>query len=457
MKFQIIEGDCREALATLPEKSVQTCVTSPPYYGLRDYNVAGQIGLEESPDAYIAEMVRAMSEVRRVLKDDGTLWLNLGDSYAGSGKGGQSPEKLSKNWQPVYPKPGNSAREAAVTNVTRNTLGVKMKDLIGIPWRVALALRDDGWYLRSDIIEEVEFYCPCGCGYVLEERIWRHSPDREIIWSKSNPMPESVFDRPTKSHEYIFLLSKKARYYYDYAAVREPLSDGAADRLAQRNIENQQGSDRAHAGGKKNGPMKAVKRSGNLARKHRQDHGGNPDLDNAHQGFAIPWNSDGSHRPQYKRALELAAEHNLTDAHIDAIKACGITDTARGAAQSGAGRNTPEQLRLAAEAKLALGGYYREFLLTEGRNRRSVWTVASQRFSGAHFATFPPKLIEPCIRAGSARGDTVLDPFSGAGTTGLVASQLGREYIGIELNPDYIKLADNRIVDDAPLFNVRGS
>jgi DNA modification methylase len=456
VKFEIIQGDCREVLKDLAKKKVRArcCVTSPPYFGLRDYGHSDQIGLEESPDQYIANIVKVAAGVRDIMTDDGTLWLNLGDSYAGSGKGGQ-PAMYSDGKVPPLPRrPGETAREAAVTNTTRNNHRVKMKDLIGIPWRVALALRDDGWYLRSDVIEEVELFCPCGCGFVLEERIWRHSPDREIVWSKPNPMPESVTDRPTKSHEYIFLLSKRATYYYDSEAIREPLSDGAADRLAQRNIENQHGSDRAHAGGKANGPMKAVKRSGNLARKHRQDYGGNAELSGAHQGFAIPWNSDGSHRPQYKRALELAQEHGLTDAHIEAIKACGITDTARGAAQKGAGRNTPEQLRLAAEAKLALGGYYREFLLTEGRNKRSVWTVASQRYSDAHFATFPPKLIEPCILAGSARGDTVLDPFSGAGTTGLVASRHGREYIGIELNPDYIALAENRIKDDAPLFNV---
>ncbi len=274
-------GDSLAVLQTLPAASVQCCVTSPPYWGLRDYGHVGQIGLEETPEQYVARLVAVFAEVRRVLADDGVLWLNLGDSY-GSGK-----------------------------------------QLIGIPWRVAFALQADGWYLRSD-----------------------------TIWHKPNPMPESVRDRPTKAHEYVFMLSKSARYYWDQDAVREPATCTARPATS-----------RQKTGGK----------------------------------------------------------------HGEALRAAG----ARGHKGGNLGHNKPEN----------------------GRNIRSVWTIPTQPYSGAHFAVMPPALADRCIKSGSRVGDTVLDPFSGAGTTGLVARRLRRQYVGIELNPEFADMARRRIDSDAPLLN----
>jgi len=305
MSVRILRGDCRDVLPALPAGSVHCCVTSPPYFGLRSYLPEGhpdkrlEIGLEETPDAYVAKMVSVFREVRRVLRDDGTLWLNLGDSYAGSGKGSGA--------------------------------GGKPKDLIGIPWQVAFALRADGWWLRS-----------------------------HIIWHKPNPMPESVADRPTSSHESIFLLAKSAQYYFDADAVREPYSRNWFDRIASRT-------------GGKSDKMRRIP----LARKGKRNRDRN----------------DGG-QPQ------------------------------------GNGR-------------------------LEGRNIRDVWTVASQPFGDAHFAAFPPALIEPCIKAGCPEGGgTVLDPFGGAGTTGLVADRLKRNAILIELNPTYADMISRRINNDGGMFAV---
>lgn len=298
----LLTGDCRDVLRSLPECfRVDCCVTSPPYYGLRDYGHDGQIGLESTPDDYVARLVEVFREVRRVLADDGTLWLNLGDSYNGymanqRGTGLETGRQHSRK----YIEPGAGLR----------TIGLKNKDLLGIPWRVAFALQADGWYLRQD-----------------------------IIWAKPNPMPESVKDRCTKAHEYIFLLSKSARYWYD------------AEAIAERAIGN----------------------------------------------------TPGNVTPN-KHAGEPFAE---TKANLSAI---GPVDV---------------------------------------RNRRSVWTVATEGYAGAHFATFPPALIEPCILAGCPAGGTVLDPFSGSGTTGQVALQQGRKYLGIELNPEYQALAIERITPHA--------
>jgi DNA modification methylase len=337
-------GDCIETMRRLPAGSVQTCVTSPPYFGLRDYGHDGQIGLEPTPDEFVSALVAVFREVRRLLADDGTLWLNLGDSYA---RTGGTDRRVS---------------DTAKVGSTRNTLaqmsdrtskapvGLKDKDLIGIPWRVAFALQSDGWILRQD-----------------------------IIWHKPNPMPESVTDRCTKAHEYLFLLSKSPRYYFDSESIKEPAS-GTAD------------------------------------------------------------------RPQQVRARQIAAEAGLTDAHIAAIRACGATDAGKGrVTQDGTGKNRPDVQALADEAKAALGGYYREFLMAETKNRRSVWTVPTRPYKGAHFATFPPDLIEPCILAGCPEGGTVLDPFGGAGTTGLVATQAGRDAVLCEINPEYVEMARTRI------------
>jgi DNA modification methylase len=298
-------GDCRDVLRAMPDQSVHCCVTSPPYFGLRDYGHTGQIGLEPTPDVYVAELVAVFAEVRRVLRDDGTLWLNLGDSYNSSSQfnHGRSGGKQAYTEAGEIGWPGHR----------KKVDGLKPKDLIGIPWRVAFALQADGWYLRQD-----------------------------IIWSKPNPMPESVTDRCTKAHEYIFLMSKSPSYFYDAEAVAEPIT-----------------SDRA--------PSRKAKASG---------------------------------------AGHLALRPN-------------------GTPYDGTG---------------------------EERNRRSVWTVATQPYSEAHFATFPPDLIEPCIKAGCPKGGTVLDPFGGAGTTGLVADRLGRNAILIELNPEYAAMTERRIRNDAGMF-----
>ena len=283
MGYKLLVGDCRDILPTLPAESVHCCMTSPPYWGLRDYGVTGQIGLEPTIDQFVAEMVAVFREVRRVLRKDGTLWLNLGDSYA--------------------------SRSAAD--------GLKPKDLCGIPWRVAFALQADGWWLRQD-----------------------------IIWSKPNPMPESVTDRCTKAHEYVFLLTKAERYYYDAEAIKE---------------------------------------------------------DAIHAGRVVEY--DGT-----QKNSTAAAE---------------------------------QRMRTRIDQNVTVGS---------SRNKRSVWEVATAPFSEAHFATFPPALIEPCIKAGCPKGGTVLDPFGGAGTTGLVADRLQRNAILIELNPKYAEMANRCIHDDAPLF-----
>lgn len=345
MTIDILTGDCRHVLPTMPDQSVQTVVTSPPYFGLRDYGHDGQIGLEPTPDEFVAAMVQVFREVRRVLRDDGTVWLNLGNSYAGSGKGGnpdpvstkQATNAGSQTVGCLYGKVGETARRAAVTNVTRKTheIGMKPKDLIGIPWRVAFALQADGWYLRQD-----------------------------IIWSKPNPMPESVRDRCTKAHEYIFLLSKSERYYYDAEAIAEPSAEPERVRNDVFGGKNWVGRNQHSAGGVSKG-----------------------------------------HETRNKRSVWEADE--------DWLPPCDMPDEA---------------------------------------NKLDVWKVATQPFKEAHFATYPPDLIKPCILAGCPEGGTVLDPFGGAGTTGLVADRLNRNAVLIELNPEYAEMARNRLLDDAPLL-----
>lgn len=388
MSVQILNGDCRDLLKTLPDDSVNCVVTSPPYFGLRDYGVEGQLGLEPTPDQFVAEMVSVFREVRRVLRPDGTLWLNLGDSYAGSwgAQGHRVSESDDPTWHSSQIK--NHPKRASGTGSIRQP-GLKPKDLIGIPWRVAFALQSDGWYLRQD-----------------------------IIWHKPNPMPESVRDRCTKAHEYVFLMSKSDRYHYDADAISEAQT---ADHTAGNN--SHKGATAYSAG----------------AEEHRTKVG--------LVSFAQ------RSRKQAQRAAEIATECGLTDAHIAAIRSVGITDTGKArVTQDGTGKNDPAVQALADEAKAALGGYYREFLISEKRNRRSVWTVATMPFKEAHFATFPTALVEPCILAGCPVGGTVLDPFGGAGTTGLVADRLQRNAILIELNPEYAAMAERRIYNDAPLF-----
>lgn len=378
MAVRIMVGDALDSLKTLPDESVQCCVTSPPYWGLRDYGVVGQLGLEKTPDEYVARMVAVFREVRRVLRKDGTLWLNIGDSYAGSGKGGNPPEsqhqKQRTNRGTValsdYPV-GSTAREAAVTNVTRLTFpdaGIKAKDLVGIPWMLAFALRADGWYLRQ-----------------------------RLPWVKRNPMPESVEDRPASGVEDVFLLSKSERYFYDYEAVRRRMAPASLPRLAQ-NVEGQAGSDRANGGAKTNGTMKAVRRSDKQGGHSRR-----------HDGFNDRWDAmEKADQQSDGRAFR------NTDLFYDSIEA-----------PFGAIGNETEIIAL---------------------------DVATQPYSEAHFATFPPSLIVPLIRAGTREGDTVLDPFGGAGTTGLVADRLSRNAVLCELNPEYARMAERRIKQDNPMF-----
>jgi DNA modification methylase len=340
------QGDCRDVMRELiaqgGAKSVQTIVTSPPYFGLRDYGHADQIGLEETPDEYIAAMVEVFSVAWDLLSDDGTLWLNIGDSYAGGGCGSRDPDK----W------PKQSRNDHMATHKKKHT-GLKNKDLIGIPWMLAFALRADGWYLRQD-----------------------------IIWNKPNPMPESVTDRCTKAHEYIFLLTKSPRYYYDNAAIKEPLKDASVARLIQ-DIENQNGSDRVP--GKTNGKMKAVKFGGNK-----------------YEDYGVRTKSGKEWNPSMAGGGSKIGAHN------------GYFD----------GEGKP--------------------LCGTMANKKSVWNIATKGYKEAHFATFPEELVEPCILAGSRAGDIVFDPFMGSGTVARVAQNLGRKWMGAELNPEYIELQDGR-------------
>jgi DNA modification methylase len=347
-------GDCRQIMQRWIADGVRvnTCVTSPPYFGLRDYGVDGQLGLEATPEEYVASMVDVFRCVRDLLADDGTLWLNLGDSYAGSGRGGHvsntSTLQGSIDSEQECRKARGSQKAAGYHESMRQAgavgrawvpvpAGLKQKDLIGIPWMVAFALRADGWYLRQD-----------------------------IIWAKPNPMPESVTDRCTKAHEYLFLLSKSERYSFDASAMQEPAAPTSVKRW-QQNVEDQAGSSRAV--GKTNGTMKAV---------------GGP------RKRGVP--------PRHAR-------------YPDSSDQSGLDGVGRG----------------------------------ETRNRRSVWHVSTKPYKGAHFATFPPDLIAPCVLAGSSMGGIVLDPFMGSGTTAMVALTHGRQFLGCELNPAYHELQQERI------------
>lgn len=329
----MIVGDVREKLAELPDGSVQCCVTSPPYWGLRDYGTRGQLGVEQTPAAYVAAMVDVFASVRRTLRADGTLWLNLGDSY-------QNAKGQAHGIDPKQPARRHGLRPQDVS-----VPGLKPKDLVGIPWMVAFALRADGWYLRAD-----------------------------IIWSKPNPMPESVQDRPTKAHEYIFLLSKRRRYFYDAPAIREMY---AASTLREFS-----------------------------------------------DGY------DGKARKAYAGT----GAQNASDVKRR------ICDKQRGHGRRHAGFNDRWDAMPKDEQRMG------------GSNCRSVWSFAPAQYPEAHFATFPEAIPERCIKAGSRLGNTVLDPFCGSGTTGQVAIQCGRSFVGIELNPAYAELARRRIGTAAPLF-----
>jgi len=335
-------GDWIDVLRTIPDESVQCCVTSPPYWGLRDYDVPGQLGLERTPDEYVAKVVEGFREVRRVLRKDGTLWLNLGDTYAGS-RCGENKDGFTGRHVVETDTFVKSKREGKRWGGGDMACpGLKPKDLIGIPWRVAFALQADGWYLRQD-----------------------------IIWEKPNPMPESVTDRCTKSHEYLFLLSKSAQYHCEMDAIKESCTAG--DRGSSFTDEREVG---LHPNTGK-GPRK-IKVPGGWDR------------------------GEGAHGTIHRN-----------------------------------GRTSAE---------------YQEAEVSPYRNKRSVWEIATSPFPEAHFATFPPKLVEPCILAGCPEGGTVLDPFFGAGTTGLVASKNGRKGIGVELNPEYVEMASRRLAQEVLQF-----
>jgi len=315
-EFRIINADVLDGLRQLPDESVNCCVTSPPYWGLRDYGVPGQIGLERTPDEYVARLVEVFREVRRVLRADGTCWLNLGDSYTSGGRKERDPGQSK-----IHPA---FEGERFADGLRPDTpTGLKPKDLVGIPWRVAFALQANGWWLRS-----------------------------KIVWAKPAPMPESVLDRCTRSHEEIFMLTKAQRYFFDAQAIAEPLA-----------------------------------------------------------------------RPEECERLT-PAKFGGANKFTEASK----------------------------QSRLHSGNEYRG-TSTGTRNKRDVWVIHTGGYDGAHFAVMPEELAENCIKAGCPEGGTVLDPFAGSGTTGLVALRLGRQFVGIELNTEYAEMARRRITDDAPMFN----
>lgn len=373
MRTNVIHtGDALEVLKTLPDESVHCCVTSPPYWGLRDYGVDGQIGLEESYTEYLNRIVAVFAEVRRVLRSDGTLWLNLGDSYAGSWGAQSRGNTTGEDKATITGKSPLSARQIAShphpesgSGSIKHTPGLKPKDLIGIPWRVAFALQADGWYLRQ-----------------------------EIIWSKPNPMPESVKDRCTKAHEHVFLLAKSGCYFFDHEAIFE-------ERTSDENANGFRGDCYV------NGTI-----DNNVIGKRR-----------ARGNIKVPggWDTEKGSHGSFNRRYSFSRE-TKTDAPPGQRK----------------------QHRADREPVMYSGG----------RNKRSVWTVATYPFKQAHFATFPPKLIEPCILAGCPEGGIVLDPFMGSGTVGVVATNHRRRYIGIDINPDYVALANERIAREGVLGNL---
>ncbi|EMB37591.1 site-specific DNA-methyltransferase [Treponema denticola] len=319
----LLIGDCRNILPSLPDKLVQCVVTSPPYFRLRDYGIEGQIGLEDSVEDYVNSLVNVFREVKRILKDDGTLWLNLGDSYAGSGKN-RNAKGIDYGIKEEYEDAHHKGRRRGIIKKTPLSGKLKPKDLIGVPWRAAFALQDDGWYLRQD-----------------------------IIWNKPNVMPESVKDRCTKSHEYIFLLSKHKKYYFDYKAIQEKS-------VSYKDIF------------KNDSKVSAIHSKYNLRRDDKRD--------------VI------KHSHPQKRL-------NRKDSCYDITK----------------------------------------------RNKRDVWTVNTKPYTEAHFAVFPPALIQPCILAGSREGDIILDPFFGSGTVAEVAALFNRNWIGIDINEEYVPLYKKRL------------
>ena len=476
MGIKILHGSCLDRLKDLEDQSINTCITSPPYWGLRDYGTGeweggdencdhvanpkatkkmgnkefnknrpsrentktkgyyekqcpkcgaikqdNQLGLEETPEEFVENLVQVFREVKRVLRDDGTVWLNLGDSYSSGGRTTTTNQTLrgDKDYGVTRPKPSE---------------GIKPKDLIGIPWRVAFALQADGWYLRQD-----------------------------IIWHKPNPMPESVRDRCTKAHEYIFLLSKSPKYYFDNEAIKEDLAESSKIRLNQ-DIENQKGSDRVP--GKSNGNMKAV--GGNKSHgkyKNQETEAKNRQGLHANRGDKLIEVREGL--PEQSVFVEFLRSRvnaktlaDNTDIPLTKIEHWFRKD------KTGFSYPSIEDWKKVREFIDDFSNEFYEIdkglsefdlktdevVVNPKRNKRSVWTVTTKPFKGAHFATFPMDLIEPCVLAGCPEGGIVLDPFGGSGTTAQVANGHNRDAILIELNEEYIEIAKERIAPDGDLF-----
>jgi site-specific DNA-methyltransferase (adenine-specific) len=357
---KIYQGDSLEVLRTFPDKSINCCVTSPPYWNQRDYKIKGQLGLEKTPELYIEKMVEVFMEVKRVLMDNGTCWVNIGDSYA-SGK--------IANTESGGPMNRNNGQ----SNIPPK--GYKVKDLVGIPWMVAFALRSSGWFLRQD-----------------------------IIWEKLNPMPESVNDRCTKSHEYIFLLSKSKHYYYDAKSIATPYKDKTFTTFGCESRGNGDGT----------GLIKS-ENWGNDIKVRKPKQWKTPD----------GWDtSKGSHSNIHREGREKGVK--------------GYEHRGKG-----------DKKLTGHSGNYDINGN----LIGDGlANKRSVWQVATQSFKEAHFATFPPELIVDCIKAGCPENGIVLDLFMGAGTTAMVSRKLNRNYVGIELSPKYIKIAEKRLYDELGMF-----
>lgn len=488
----VILGDCTEMLKTLPDQSVNCCVTSPPYYALRDYGtgewiggdpncphkrmnkfsvhtktghlnpalrgnvgdaiykticpvcgavrVDKQIGLEETPEEYIDRLVKVFREVKRVLKDDGTLWVNIGDSYARTGSKGDYKD-------PKYA----DGRNGQSVSLTQNVSGCKSKDMIGIPWMLAFALRNDGWYLRQD-----------------------------IIWHKPNPMPESVTDRCTKSHEYIFLLSKKPRYYFDHEAIQE-LAVGDPNRYKYPINAGDKEQNTVRPGQKPNTPgiktpkYKSIDHEASMRQGMNKDRGNNyvflrknlpsqtdfvgfmrnhttadflehsTDIKRTkidhwfrtdQSGFSYPSVEDWIKIRDYVN--DFSDEFKLIDASMTDVTVetdeIGKSNKYKNLMDNGQTNHTMHERR-------AEGMPDNMYMV---RNKRDVWSVTTKPCKEDHFAVFPEDLIEPCILAGCPVGGVVLDPFFGSGTTGRVATKFNRHYIGIELNPDYIEISNRR-------------
>lgn len=402
----IIQGDALDVLRTLDTESVDCIVTSPPYYAQREYGAEGQIGQEPTPQEFIARLVEVFRECRRVLKKSGTCWVNMGDTYAGSWNGQGGPSNLSVPTSDAYPT------KSITSNAKR--IGFKRKELMMMPARLAIALSDDGWYLRSD-----------------------------IIWSKPNPMPKSVKDRPTDSHEYIFLLTKSPRYWYDADAIAEPVTESTIARLSQPTLGEQVGSTRANGGAKTNGNMKAVGK--------------------VPHGWASSKHYDGAD-PRYPTRLEVPDDYKGSvpgrkdgpgqdrRSNRDRVRGSkGASGPPQEARRPGDSKQHDESHLASASQRMGRALGWRQ-ATPDGltRNARSVWTFSTTPYKGNHYATFPEELPRRCILAGCPEGGLVLDPFAGTGTTVAVALKLGRRGIGIELNPDYVGQAHARLSKVTP-------